>query len=73
MTAGWGRAEVLIALGDAVRALTCTERSTAEEPSRTNEGTLKQRSMGAARSSLTRAWSVFISPALALALRDHSF
>lgn len=75
MTAGCGgRAEVLIAPGSSVRALTCTERSGAEEPSRTNEGTLEQRSMGAAQSSpAPLALGVFSFPPHSLALRDHSF
>lgn len=68
---GWGSAEVLIALGSAARALTLAARSTAEEPSHTNEGTLKQRSMGAAQSSL--ALGVFSFPPHLLTLRDHSF
>lgn len=71
MVGGGGGAEVLIALGNAVRALIFTTRSTAEEPSRTNEGTLEQRSMGAAQSSL--ALGVFSFPTHLLTLRDHSF
>lgn len=74
MTAGCGgRAEVLIAPGSAVRALTCAERSGAEEPSRTNEGTLEQRSMAAARSSpAPLALGVFsFPPPHLLALRSQ--
>ena len=37
---------------NAVRALTRAERSAAEDSSRTNEGALKQRSMGAVQGSL---------------------
>lgn len=65
------RAEVLIALGSDVRALTCSGRSTAEEPGHTNEGTLKQCSSGAAQSSF--ALGVFSFPPHLRALGDHSF
>lgn len=61
------RREALIALGNAVRALTSTTTSGAEESSCTNEGALEQRSVG---SSL--ALGVFSFPAHLPALRDHS-
>lgn len=47
------RAEVLIAAGSVARALACTAISVAEEPSHTNEDTLKQRGMAAVQSALT--------------------
>lgn len=47
------RAEVLIAVGNAVRTLACTTLSVAEEPSHTKEDVLKQRSAAAVQSALT--------------------
>lgn len=68
---GEGQRSWFLGGGNAVRALTCTERSIAEERSHTNEDTLKRRSMASAQSSLARSLALGVFSFPSHDRRDH--